>query len=523
MKLLTAGQMREVDRKTIQEIGVPGIVLMENAGIHVTQILEEHFETLEALRIAIICGCGNNGGDGFVVARQLYMRGILPDVFVLCAEDKIRGNAATNLNIIKNFPELPVIMVPDERTYKRMGISFDSYQVVVDAILGTGLHQPAEGYFARVIEDINRSPASVLSVDIPSGLFADEYRPVETAVYADITVTFTTPKPGLILGDSYAFVGTMYTVNIGTPDSLLHIDDHYLNLTEDEDLKPFFMPRKRDTHKGNYGHLLVVGGARGKTGAAKMTGMAALRSGAGLVTVALPERYMGQVISDCAELMTEPLAADEEGFLTAAALPGAVELLRQRDLLVLGPGLGAGPQSVEFVQGLVPQLDVPVIIDADALNCVAEDTAVLNKLTVPAVLTPHPGEMARLMHCTTGEVQENREEVAREFSQNFGVYLILKGYRTVFAEPSGQVWINPTGNSGMATAGTGDVLSGILGAFCARINHQNRDAWILAAVAATYLHGLAGDLAAEAFTEEALVARDLINFIHTGIQQIRES
>jgi len=523
MKVLTAAQMREVDRKTIAEVGLPGVVLMENAGIHVTQILEEHFESLDALRIAVVCGCGNNGGDGFVVARQLYMRGILPDVFVLCAADKIAGDAATNLNIIKNYPELPVIMVPDEQTYERMGISFDGYQVVVDAILGTGIRQPVEGYYARVIEDINRSPASVLSVDIPSGLFADEYQPVETAVYADITVTFTAPKPGLILGDSYAYVGSLYTVNIGSPDSLLNSEDHYLNLIEDEDLKPFFLPRKRDTHKGNYGHLLVVGGARGKTGAVKMTGMAALRSGAGLVSVALPDRYMGQVISDCAELMTEPLPSDEEGFLTAGALTAVGELLRPRDLLVLGPGMGAGPGTVEFVHGLLPRLEVPVVIDADALNCIAQDTAILNKLGVPAVLTPHPGEMARLMNCTTGEVQENREEVAREFSGKYRVYLILKGYRTVFAEPSGQVWINPTGNPGMATAGTGDVLSGILGAFCARINHQNSDAWILAAAAAAYLHGLAGDLAAEAFTEEALVARDLINFIHTGIQRIRES
>jgi len=523
MKVLTANQMRAVDRKTIKEIGIPGATLMENAGIHVTEVMEETFESLDILKIAIICGGGNNGGDGYVVARQLYMRGIIPDVFVLCPEDKIKGDALINLSILKKYKEIPLHFLPNMSEYEKAMIHYDSYQVIVDAILGTGISKPVEGYYARVIEDINGSLAGVISVDIPSGLFADEYIPVETAVFADVTVTFTAPKPGLLLGDAYAYVGNLYTVAIGTPDFLLNTEEHHLNLLEKDDLKPLFLPRKKATHKGNYGHILIVGGARGKPGAARMAGLAALRSGVGLVTVGLPEPYMGLITSDCPELMTEPLSSNSDGFLTPDSVEEVLALLQQRDLLVLGPGLGTNAETEEFVHELLPKLDVPAVIDADALNCIAKDINNLLKVDVPVVLTPHPGEMARLLSCSTGDVQENREACACEFARKYNVYLILKGYRSLLADPGGQVWINPTGNPGMATAGSGDVLSGILGAFCARINHQNQDAWVLACSAAFYLHGLAGDFAADAFTEESLVARDIINMIHEGIKTIRES
>lgn len=523
MKLLTADQMRLVDRKTIQDLGIPGTTLMENAGIGVVQILEEQFEQLDAFRVAVVCGRGNNGGDGFVIARQLFMRGIVPDVYILCPARDIKDDARVNYEILRNYGAVPLIEVPSQEAWRKKGASLDGYQLIVDAIFGTGLTKPAEGFLAHVIEAINQSPAQVVSVDIPSGLFADEYRPVETAVFADLTVTFTAAKPGLVLGEAGLYTGDLYTVAIGTPDALIDLPAHHLNWVTAEDVNSFFLPRKKTTHKGNYGHVLVVGGCRGKTGAVRLAGMAALRGGAGLVTLAVPEAYAVAALSDCPELMAEPLPATAEGFLDKGAVPAVLGLLEQRDLLVLGPGLGHNPATLRFIRALLPKLEVPAVIDADALNCLAEDMGLLKKAQVPLVLTPHPGEMARLMACSTGEVQENREAFARDFACAHGVYLILKGHRTVTAEPSGQVWINSTGNPGMATAGSGDVLSGLLGAYCARINHQNPEAWVLACTAAVHVHGLAGDLAAEAFTEDALIARDLINQIHAAVQKISES
>jgi len=523
MKLLTSEQMREVDRRTMAEIGIPGTTLMENAGIGVVHVLEEHFDNLEALQIAVVCGRGNNGGDGFVIARQLFMRGIVPHVFILARMDDVQGDARINLEIIRRYQAIPLFELPDAEHFEAFRHAFQSYQLIVDAIVGTGRHKPVDGYLAEVIQAINDSPAQVVAVDIPSGLFADEYRPVETAVYADITVTFTAAKPGLLLGEACTYVGSLYTIAIGTPDFLIDRPEHTINLVGLDEVKGFFLPRKKDTHKGNYGHLLVVGGGLGKTGAVKLAGLAGLRSGAGLVTVGVPEPYAGWIVPDCPELMAEPLRAAAGGFVGPGTVDEVLRLLETRDLLVLGPGLGLNPDTTRFVHELLPRLEVPAVVDADAVSCLAADLGILEKVKVPLVLTPHPGEMARLCGCKTGEIQENREQFAREFATRYGLYLVLKGFRTVIADPDGQVWINPTGNPGMATAGSGDVLSGMLGAFCARINHQNPEAWVLATTAAVYLHGLAGDIAAEAFREECLIARDIINQIHTGMQKITET
>jgi len=523
MKLLTASQMREVDRRTMTEIGIPGTTLMENAGIAVVQVLEEEFEKLDSFHIGVICGRGNNGGDGFVIARHLFLRGITPHVYVIGGADGITGDARVNLEIIRNYRDIPIADVTAADGLESLRQDLQSFHLVVDALLGTGLSQPADGLQADVIRAVNDSPATVVSVDLPSGLFADEYRPVETAVFADLTVTFTAPKPGLILGDAGVYTGDLYTVSIGTPDFLLDVPKHALNLLSADDVRGFFLPRKKDTHKGNFGHILVVGGGRGKTGAVKLAGLAALRSGAGLVTIAVPAPLAAVAAGDVPELMVEALPGGDDGCFSPAAAGCILELLKTRDVLVLGPGLGCQPESVALIRELLPQLEVPVILDADALNCLAEDPELLKRIQVSAVLTPHPGEMARLVARRTGEVQENREMIAQDFARKYGHYLILKGHRTVAADPDGQVWINPTGNPGMATAGSGDVLSGILGAFCARINHQNPEAWALACNAAVYVHGLAGDLATEKLSEESVIARDIVRFICPAIRRIRES
>lgn len=521
MKILTSSQMKEVDRLTIETIGIPGTTLMENAGIQVVQVMEEHFEHLETLQVAVVCGPGNNGGDGFVIARQLYMRGVVPCVYVVCPRERIQGDALVNLRILENYGEIPILDVPDMAALDLHGLSFDSFQIVVDAILGTGIERPVEGFLAKVIETVNRSSASVVAVDIPSGLFADEYIPVESAVFSDLTVTFTSPKPGLLMGEAYAYVGDLYTVAIGVPDALLLKPGHDLNLVESETVEGFFLPRKRDTHKGTYGHVLVVGGYAGKAGAARLAGQAVLRSGAGLCTLAVPAGMESLVSLDCAELMAESIPLNQGGIPGAECVERVLELLETRDLLLLGPGIGTAPETVRFLQELMPRLEVPAILDADALNCLSQDISLLGRVNVPLVLTPHPGEMARLLGCTTGEVQEDREGRARDFACRFGVYLVLKGHRSLVADPTGQVWVNLTGNPGMATAGAGDVLSGVLAAYCARINHRNPHAWTLACTAAVHVHGLAGDLAAESFTEESLLARDIIHHLHVAVKKIK--
>lgn len=520
MKILTAEQMREVDRRTMEDIGIPGTILMENAGIHVVEIMEEHFEHFGSLKVAVVSGRGNNGGDGFVIARQLYMRGMIPHVFLTCPSEELKGEARANFEILQRYREIPIYEIPDEEALNALDISLDAFQVIVDAILGTGLREPVEGYLGTVIQAINSSPANIVAVDIPSGLFADEYRPVENAVFADITVTFTAPKPGLLLGEAYSYVGDLYTVSIGSPDFLLETPEHSLNVITPEDFEILVMPRKKDTHKGNYGHVLIAGGSTGKTGAVRMAGLAALRTGAGLVTVAVPDEVAGFVNADCPELMTERVGA--EGFRGKGASDRLLALLANRDLLALGPGLGTDDATAALVLDLIPRLDVPAVLDADALTCLAKDKSVLEKAHVPLVLTPHPGEMARLLGCSTGDVQEDREGISTEFARKYGVYLILKGFRTVVAEPDGQVWINLTGNPGMATAGSGDVLSGILGAFCARINHRNAEAWGMACRAGVHIHGLAGDLASKEVSEESLIAGDIIRFIGAAIRQVKE-
>ncbi len=521
MKILTAKQMREVDHKTTEEFGIPSGILMENAGFHVVQLIEEHFEHCSNLHVAVVCGPGNNGGDGFVVARQLYMRGTMPHVYLAVPEKSLKGDARTNFEILRRYGDIPIFEIggEGEDLEEETGL-FDAYHLIVDALLGTGLKEPAEGRMGAIIQAMNRAPANIVAVDIPSGLFADEYKPVENAVFADITVTFTAPKPGLLLGEAHSYVGDLYCVSIGTPERLVDVPEHHLNTITPDDFECMMIPRKKDTHKGNYGHVLIVGGAQGKTGAVRLAGRAALRTGVGLVTAAVPDECLNLVGADCPELMTE--ATGPGGFKAGDTLERVLSLLSSRDLLVVGPGLGTGPDAEAFLTGLLPRLEVPAILDADALTCIARNLDRLAKVDVPLVLTPHPGEMARLLGCSTGDVQESRERLAGEFARKHGVHLILKGYRTICADPDGQVWINRTGNPGMATAGSGDVLAGMLGAICARINHRNSEAWGMACRAAAYIHGLAGDLAARKVTEESLMAGDIIRSIGMAIRKLRK-
>ena len=491
MKVLTAAQMREVDRRT-EELGIPGIVLMENAGHRVVEFLAETFAPLASHRVAILCGKGNNGGDGMVVARQLYTR-IHPrelHVVVAAAPEDLKGQA------LENYRMLRACGCPVETG---IGAGARNATIVLDALLGTGLKGPATGKMAEWIREINSGfpLAKVVAVDIPSGLESDAPSSQGETAHADYTVTFTAPKVGQVLPPNCDRLGQLRIAPIGSPSSLYEDDTSiFLSLIEAGDLAGLFPPRSPAGHKGAYGHVLVVAGSGGKSGAAAMSGLAALRSGAGLVTVASAASAIPVIASHAPELMTETLP--ETGDLAALA--------HGKDVLAVGPGLGTASRTVEMIRRIARELPQPMVIDADGLNALAGTG--YNAEGRVRILTPHPGEMSRLVGQSTAAVQADRVGTARNFARERGVILVLKGQRTLIAFPDGRVWINPTGTPALATGGTGDILTGTIAGLVAQFPND-----IERAVAgAVYIHGLAGELGAASLGEKCLIATDLLRF-----------
>jgi hydroxyethylthiazole kinase-like uncharacterized protein yjeF len=518
MKILTSEEMRAVDRKAIEEVGIPGAVLMENAGLQVYEALKELFPRPDRERITIVAGKGNNGGDGLVVARHLFINGARPTVLLLARVEDLHGDAGLNAQIGRRIGlEIKEIGTPVDWAAQRTGLRRST--VIVDAVFGTGLTQPAGGIFATVIKDINRCRAFKLAVDIPSGLSSDSFEVIGPAVRADLTVTLAAPKVAHVFPPAESLVGVLRVANISEPPAFLQDPGLKLELVEKDEVRPFFEKRASDTHKGTYGHLLCVGGSWGKTGSISMSAKAALRLGAGLVTVATAESCLPLVARSMMELMTEPLPETKHKTIAAEAAGRVLELLRGKTGLLLGPGLSTDPSTAEFVRALLPRIKVPTLIDADGLNIIAANPDLLQSLKTEAVLTPHPGEFSRLIGVPIPEVLAKRLELAPAFARDRGVHLVLKGYRTLTCAPDGRVFVNPTGNPGMATGGAGDVLSGMIASLM--IQEKDMPGAVRAAV---YLHGLAGDLGAEKLGEKFLAAGDLIRFVPAAIKALeRES
>jgi NAD(P)H-hydrate epimerase len=512
MKILTAPQMQRIDRLTIERYGVPSLTLMENAGRGVVEFLAERFAPLEQQRIVILCGRGNNGGDGFVVARLLRERGLRPRVLLLADPRKVQGDAAVNCERLATSGMPEVVESPE--AWHRTKPSLKGTTLVVDALLGTGLAKPLEGLLLQVAREVNTefAAARVVAVDLPSGISADTGELIGEHVRADFSVTFTAPKIAHVFPPACECVGEWVVRQIGTPPEALESDSElFLNLACGENFAWLTRPRKPDAHKGNFGHVLILAGSVGKTGAAALAAKAALRAGAGLVTVATAASALPIVASLGMEYMTEPLPQTEAGTISLRTLEqGRLEkLLEGKSVLAIGPGIGTVPETAELVRTLVNRRRLPVVLDADGLNAFAGrmDTFSYGGDLAEAVLTPHPGEMSRLAGLGTAEIQARRVERAREFAQKHQVTLVLKGFRTLTAAPDGKVWVNPTGNPGMASGGTGDVLTGMIAGLVA----QYRDRAISeVAAAAVYLHGLAGDLAAKEIGQASLIAGDLI-------------
>jgi len=514
MKVLTSSQMKAIDRTAIEDLGIIGPILMENAGLQIAMEILDSFPDIDYEDIVIIAGKGNNGGDGFVVARHLYNQGCGPHVILLARMEDLKGDAALNAGIAKKMG-ISISEIPTEKERRILKKALKKATIVIDAIFGTGLTEPARGFFAKVIEDVNASEAYTVAVDIPSGLSADSFQIIGPCVVADLTITLAAPKIAHIFPPAEEMVGELVVADISVPPRLFEEDKLKLELVEEENIIPYFQPRKRDAHKGNYGHLLILSGSLGKTGASVMAGKAALKMGAGLVTIGTPQSCLPIVARAMVELMTEPLPETPEQTFSVDAVDGSLALLRDKDALLLGPGISTNPSTAEFVRTLLPQINVPVVLDADALNILAETPDLLKSLKTTAIVTPHPGEFARLLGTSTKEIVEKKLDLVPKFAQEYGLYLVLKGYRTLICTPDGHTYVNPTGNPGMATAGSGDVLSGMIASMIV----QEKDP-LLATLAAVFVHGLSGDIGAQRIGEKALTAGKLITYLPTAIKAL---
>ena len=511
MKILTAKQIRELDRLSTEQYGIPSILLMENAGMRVVEALEERFEELEDLAIGIICGKGNNGGDGFVVARQLIQKGIYPFVFLLGPEEDVAGDAKTNLDILKAIGFPPTI-ISSEDDWDEEKLELIDVDIIVDAIFGTGLTKPVAGLHRAVINSLrNDFPAAeIISIDLPSGLPADSGHPIGPAVEADATVTFTALKPCLVLSPNHECAGDVILADIGNPEELLDSPDFQMELIVPEEFEAAREERSSESNKGDYGKILVIGGSTGKSGAAAMAGQSALRSGGGLVTVAVPESVLPIVAASMPELMTAVLPNT-----TAEVLA----LLEGKSVLAIGPGLGTDNLVQEMIRSVVSSARIPTVVDADGLNAFSgQCEALRGDDNHEVIVTPHPGEMARLIGKDIPFVTSNRVDVARDFAIANNVHVVLKGFRTVIAASDGAVYINITGNPGMATGGTGDILTGMIAGI---IGQEHLGSFIERLCLAVYLHGLAGDLAAEELGEESMTATDILRFLPAAWKQLR--
>jgi len=512
MKIVNAQQMREIDRKTIEDYGIASPVLMERAGLSVAGRVRRYFD--RAARVLVIAGSGNNGGDGLVVARLLHNDGWDVRVFLVSPPEELSPDC---LRQYETARMMGVRIV----TGRLPALKDLRGSIVIDAMLGTGLNKPLRGDISVVVDRVNRAGTDVVAVDIATGVSSDTGKVMGSAVKAGITVTFGLPKAGHVLYPGAEYTGRLFVEDIGFPPALLKSEAIPLELVEKEDVSLLLPERLKKSHKGDYGHVLVVGGSVGKTGAVLLSARAALRSGAGLVTIGTSDRVAGLLAAAVLEEMTLPLPSTASGTLSREAVGPVLDFLHERaDVLAIGPGLSTDAGTVEFVIDTIAGSPVPVVVDADGLNALSrldyrELVRFLDKVRTPMVFTPHLGEMARLVRMSIPDIADDLTGAALRFSRDTGVCLVLKGMPTLTATPEGRCFINSTGNPGMATAGTGDVLTGVIASFIGQGLPPAE-----AALTGVFLHGLSGDIAARGATEYALTAGRLIDALPGGFRSL---
>lgn len=516
-KVVTGAQMQELDRRTIGEARIPGTVLMERAGAGLVDGLEQIYGSARGKRITILCGKGNNGGDGFVVARLLRRRQAHVRILTMTPISELSRDATTMYRQFVRAAGKSAVQ-PYRSVSQALPLLRES-DILIDALLGTGLSSDVTGRYGDAIDSINEAGRPVVAVDLPSGLHADTGAILGRAVRASLTVTFGLPKLGLYQNHGIDLAGSIRMVDIGIPSAYIDAVTSRTMLMTPSIVRASLPTRRPSSHKGTFGHAGIIAGSVGKTGAAAMAARAALRIGAGLVTVAVPSSVNDVLEAKLLEAMTIPMPETKSRTFARTAFDRLTAFIAARTAIAIGPGLSTHPETVELVQALTKQLDRPAVLDADALNALAGRASMLTACKTPPILTPHPGEMARLeTDATPQSVNADRINTAARFARERGVFVVLKGARTVVARPDGTAAICPTGNPGMATAGTGDVLTGMIVGLLA----QGLSPWEAACVA-TYLHGCAGDLAAAEKGQAGLIAGDLIEQIPFAIKIAHET
>jgi ADP-dependent NAD(P)H-hydrate dehydratase / NAD(P)H-hydrate epimerase len=515
VEILTSRQMRDIDRRAVRTFGIPEVVLMENAGLQLFAFLRRTFADLPARRLLLLCGGGNNGGDTLVLARHLRANSLPYNALLFAQGRDLGGSAGVNFGILRRQGAAPreVRRLSEWRAARRILAESD---VVIDGILGTGLSRPVRGLLKRVFQDVNDADAEVVAVDIPSGLSGDTAAIPGPCVAADYTVTFARPKIPHLFPPAEGLCGDLHVADISIPREAVAEQNAGLELLEESDLVTFVPVRRSDSHKGTFGHALIVAGSRGKGGAARLAALGALRAGSGLVTAAIPASLQSGFVSRAMEVMTEALPETAEGSLGYGGLARILRLLSGKRVVAVGPGLTCNPETRKLVRDLVAKSRLPVILDADGINAFAGETDRLSGLRRPLILTPHPGEFGRLLGVDTRKVLEDRLSLAPAFARRHRCWLVLKGHRTLVASPAGGVYVNPTGNPGMATGGSGDALTGILAGLLAQGLEVEA-----ALKLGVYLHGLAGDLAAAKTGQTPLLAREILASFPAAFARLR--
>lgn len=516
MKVVTSQQMREIDRKAIEENNLFGLILMENAGLRIFQNLKKIYADLRLKKVIIFAGSGNNGGDGFVVARHLYNYGVKVKVFLLAPFNKIKGEAGENLNIID---KMGVELIETETTkFEEIQEAVQNYDLIIDAILGTGLQGRVTGLKAKIIDLVNVAGKEVVAIDVPSGLDADTGKLEGPCIKATHTITLALPKIGLLLFPGASYAGKVTVEDIGIPSCLLKNNKIKTNMVTREIVKSLLPFRATYSHKGSFGKVLILAGSVGMTGAAYLASEAAMRSGAGIVVLGIPRSLNPIMEVKLTEVMTLPLAETEKQSLGEDVEETILKLMKDFSVLGMGPGISLELETQRLVRKIIEKSNIPLVVDADAIYAISKDTNILKKIKVPMVITPHPGEMAKLVNKDTDYILNNQLDITREIAQEFGIVVVLKGARTIIANKEGEAYINVGDNSGMATGGSGDVLTGII---CSLIAQGANN--FSAAIAGVYIHSLAGDLARDIKGERGMIAGDILSQVPQAFLNIEDT
>ena len=507
MKACYASEMRAVDKAATEKGGIPSIILMENAALACVNELKKDFGSLKQKRIAIFCGKGNNGGDGFAIARHLHNAGAIVSVYLVCGNE-FKGDAKINFDIIKKM-DINIDIISDTENLRYI---VRANEIIIDAIYGTGIHGSVTGLSYDVINEINENSRYTLCVDVPSGINSDSGEVCGICIKADKTVTFAAYKVGMLLFPAADFTGEVTVADISIPDYIIEEEGISINVTDKAFVRSNFPKREKNSQKGDYGKVLVIAGSEGLSGAAYLSSQSAVISGSGLVTLALPECIAPAMEAKTTEVMT--LSVDSiSGHISSSASKRILEAMERADAVLIGPGLGRSRDAQMIVMNVLKNATVPVIIDADGINAAAKVIDAVKDCECPLIFTPHAVEMSRLTGLEKDYIEENRLSVSKEFAEEYGATVILKGHHTVVTAPDGEQYINITGNQGLATGGSGDVLAGIAASLAARgINEA------AAAAMAVYIHGLAGDISMEKFGMESVTATKVMENISDALK-----